>query len=89
MIGGDVNSVFDVVREKQQSVAEIRNLLRQCNFFYTKSSATRVQPALTIFLLTWIGTMFYCEVVPFPFSDHDALVVDLCNVRPKQDLGEM
>lgn len=89
MIGGDVNSMFDVAREKQQSVAEIRNLLRQYNFIYTNTSATIGSACLDNVFTNMDRDYVHCEVVSFPFSDHDALVVDLCNVRLKQDLGEM
>lgn len=81
VIGGDVNSAFDETREKQQSVAEIRNLLRQYNFICTNFSATRGSACLDDVFTNVDRDHFRCEVIPFPFSDHDALVVDLCNVR--------
>ena len=79
VIGGDVNSHFDVNTEKR-SVGELLNLLRQFNYSVINYKPTRGSACLDNIFSNVDREHINSDVSPFPFSDHDALWIKLSNL---------
>ncbi|XP_047103901.1 uncharacterized protein LOC124722820 [Schistocerca piceifrons] len=71
-IGGDLNADFDVTKCKG-SVADLENLLRQYNLHHVNNRPTRNKACLDNIFVNFKTTENTCEVVVFPFSDHDSV----------------
>lgn len=81
VLGGDVNSDFDVNKSKR-SGTELLNLLRQYNFKFVNSKPTRGLSCLDSIFTNLKLTNQSSEVLNFLYSDHDALTLNYCFSRP-------
>ena len=71
-IGGDLNSAFDITKEKR-SVHELKNLLRQYNLKYINTEPTRNLACLDNVFTNVTLVKEVSQVITFPFSDHNSL----------------
>lgn len=81
VMGGDVNSDFDVTECHKASVKELLNVLRQFNFVYINSKPTRNTACLDNVFTDIPRENISSMVVSFPHSDHDALLIKLDNLN--------
>lgn len=72
IIGGDINSQFDVTKDKR-SVKEFLNLLRQFDFYCHNKQPTRNNSCLDNIFSNLKTDDVGLSVEAFPFSDHSAL----------------
>lgn len=75
ILGGDVNSDFDVTNDNKQSVRDLKNLLRQFNLKYANTEPTRYLACLDNIFTNVNITPNSCQVMVFPDSDHRALTL--------------
>jgi len=80
VIGGDVNSSFDVTN-CINSVQKLKNILRQHNFIYTNVKPTRGRACLDNVFTNINRNSISSDVTIFPFSDHDSVWLDISKVE--------
>lgn len=78
VIGGDVNSNFDITSHKK-TTREFLNILRQHNYFCINDKPTRITHCLDNIFVNCPDQVISCDVFNFPFSDHDGLILNLKN----------
>jgi len=76
VIGGDINSHFDVSKEKP-SVTELKNLLSQFNCHCANKKPTRGDACLDNIFTNLESILYKSSVIPFPFSDHECVCLSV------------
>lgn len=81
VLGGDLNSSFDVNEPQKQSVVSFKNLLRQFNFELANRKPTRGRACLDNIFTNLDRTNIVSEVTPFHYSDHECVWIGIKKLR--------
>lgn len=81
LLGGDFNDKFNVLKPSK-TVKELLNLLKQYNFYYLNDKPTRGGKCLdNVFIYEKTATVSSVNILNFPFSDHNGILVKICIFR--------